>query len=464
VTVTGTSGGTSRTTSVGLTVNAAGGAVYDATLKAPKCASVGSACDSGPSLLLGRDGKGPEPNQPNTINSSCADGTSGTFHSDESNDRLKVSTTDGGSFAGGKTVRIDATVWAWTTPSSDKLDLYYAANANSPSWTFIATLTPTAAGAQTLSTTYTLPSGSLQAVRARFRYQGSASACTTGSYDDHDDLIFAVTTAPDTTPPTTSITSPTNGSTVSGITTIAASASDNVGVNRVEFYVDGALRSTDTSSPYSFAWDTMGLANGSSHTIFSRAYDAAGNVGTSSTVTVTVNNAVGDLTAVFDATLQAPKCTGVGRSCDTGAALVLGRDGKGPEPNQPNTINDSCTDGTSGTYHSDESSDRLKVSTTDGGAFAAGKTVRIDATVWVWSTPSADHLDLYYAANANSPSWTFIGTLTPTAAGAQTLSATYTLPSGSLQAVRAQFRYQGSASACTSGGYNDRDDLIFSVQ
>jgi hypothetical protein len=31
-------------------------------------------------------------------------------------------------------------------------------------------------------------------------------------------------------------------------------------------------------------------------------------------------------------------------------------------------------------------------------------------------------------------------------------------------AVRAQFRYQGSASSCTSGAYNDHDDLIFAVQ
>jgi len=56
----------------------------------------------------------------------------------------------------------------------------------------IATIVPPAAGAQTLSATYTLPSGSLQAVRANFRYQGSASSCSTGAYDDHDDLIFAV--------------------------------------------------------------------------------------------------------------------------------------------------------------------------------------------------------------------------------------------------------------------------------
>src|SRR6266853_245356 len=61
-----------------------------------------------------------------------------------------------------------------------------------PSWVLIATITPAVAGAQTLSANYTLPSGSLQAVRAQFRYLGSASSCSTGAYDDHDDLIFAV--------------------------------------------------------------------------------------------------------------------------------------------------------------------------------------------------------------------------------------------------------------------------------
>ncbi|HEX9185656.1 MAG TPA: M36 family metallopeptidase [Vicinamibacteria bacterium] len=181
------------------------------------------------------------------------------------------------------------------------------------------------------------------------------------------------------------------------------------------------------------------------------------------TVNVTGGGGGGGQAAVFDAVLQAPRCSTVGSSCDTGSSLVLGRDGRGPEPNQPNTIADSCADGTSGTFHADESNDRLVVSTTDGASFAAGKTVRVDATVWAWSTPSADRLDLYYAADATSPAWTLIATLTPTVAGQQTLSATYTLPSGALQAVRAQFRYQGSASTCTSGGYNDRDDLVFAV-
>ena len=42
-------------------------------------------------------------------------------------------------------------------------------------------------------------------------------------------------------------------------------------------------------------------------------------------------------------------------------------------------------------------------------------------------------------------------------------AATYTLPAGALQAVRAQFRYQGTRAACAAGAYNDRDDLVFAV-
>ena len=289
--VTATTSCGSASDSVTVTVQTGNTAVWDSVLQAPKCATLGSACDAGASLLLGRAALGPEPSQPNTINDSCADGTSGTFHSDESNDRIKVETTDGTDLAPGKTVRINATVWAWTTPSSDAADFYYTANANSPAWTLIGSVVPTAAGAQTLSTTYTLPSGALQAVRVQFRYQSSSANCAAGAYNDRDDLIFAVTTAPDTTPPTTSITNPASGATVGGTVNVTASASDNVGVTRVEFWIDGASASTDTTSPYAFSWVTTGYANNSSHTIQSRAFDAAGNEGTSTTISVTVNNA-----------------------------------------------------------------------------------------------------------------------------------------------------------------------------
>jgi len=72
---------------------------------------------------------------------------------------------------------------------------------------------------------------------------------------------------------------------------VTASASDNVGVTRVEFWLDGALAATDTSSPYSWSWNTTTATNGS-HSLQSKAYDAANNVGTSTTVSVTVSNGV----------------------------------------------------------------------------------------------------------------------------------------------------------------------------
>jgi len=109
----------------------------------------------------------------------------------------------------------------------------------------------------------------------------------------------------DTTAPTISVTAPTNGSTVSGIVTITASASDNVGVAKVEFYVDGTLRSTDTTSPYSWSWDTTTFAN-SSHTIVAKAYDAANNIGTSTTVSVTVSNTGGGDTTAPSVSVTAP--------------------------------------------------------------------------------------------------------------------------------------------------------------
>ena len=942
LTITGTSGTLSHTTTLNLTVNAAGGggggvqtAVYNSTLKAPGCSTIGASCDSGPSLLLGRGtlSGGTEPNQPNTINNSCADGTSGTFHSDESNDRLVIATTDGSPLAAGKTVKITATVWAYDS-TSDALDLYSAANANSPTWVFLNTIAPSAAGAQTLSTTFTLPAGGLQAIRANFRYQGTAAACSTGAYDDHDDLIFAVgagaavpdftigaapsaatlnqgasstsiisvtpsggftgsvtlaasglptgvtaTFSPTSTtgistmtltasstavtgtktvtitgtsgslthtttlnltvnaaatpdfalsasPTAASITqgstttdmitiTPANGFTgsvalsasglPSGVTAVfspsnttgsstltltasvgattgaatvtitgisgslthsktvnltvnASSASpiphyDHVVIvieentsqstvignsaapyinslaaaganftqsfaithpsqpnylalfsgstqgltddscphtftsgnlgnqlvaagftfagysetmpsngytgctsgtsgyarkhnpwvnfsnlatstnlpytsfptdfttlptlsfvipnlcddmhdcslstgdtwlkNNLDAYVTwakthnsllivtwdeddssttanqvatifagasvkpgnypetinhyrvlrtledmyglAALGSAATATPITDVWGTTvatpdfalsasptaasviqgstttdtititssngfsgsvalsasGLPSGvtasfspSSTTGTSTMTLTASSTATTGTKTVTITGTSGALshttsialtvnavggggaqTAVYNTTLKAPSCATVGSSCDSGATLLLGRANLagGVEPHQPNTINSSCADGTSGTFHSDESNDRIKVATSDGTPLAAGKTVTVTATVWAFDGTS-DALDLYYAPNANSPVWTPIQTsIVPTAAGANVLTATYTLPSGSSQAIRANFRYQGSASSCSTGAYDDHDDLIFSV-
>ena len=100
----------------------------------------------------------------------------------------------------------------------------------------------------------------------------------------------------DTTPPTVSMTAPANGASVSGSVTVAANASDNVGVAGVQFQLDGAnLGTEDTAAPYSISWDTTTTANGS-HTLTAVARDAAGNRTTSSPVTVTVSNSSGGTT------------------------------------------------------------------------------------------------------------------------------------------------------------------------
>ena len=92
----------------------------------------------------------------------------------------------------------------------------------------------------------------------------------------------------DTTPPTVSASE--SGS--AGTITLAATASDNVGVSRVEFYVDGALKATDSSSPYQASLDSTTLADGS-HTLVAKAYDATGNVGSSSGVGFSIANGSG---------------------------------------------------------------------------------------------------------------------------------------------------------------------------
>lgn len=98
-------------------------------------------------------------------------------------------------------------------------------------------------------------------------------------------------TGADTTAPAVSLTAPTAGATISGTYTMAATASDNTGVAKVEFLVDGNIKNTDTTSPYSFSLDTTALSNGG-HNFTAKAYDAAGNSTTSAIVSATIQNAV----------------------------------------------------------------------------------------------------------------------------------------------------------------------------
>lgn len=105
------------------------------------------------------------------------------------------------------------------------------------------------------------------------------------SCSDDDDS----STGPDTTSPTVWVAAPADSSSVIGglPLTITAGVSDNKGVTKVEFYVDLLLASVDSvPAVFDYVWGTVDKEG--DHTIYLRAFDAAGNIGVSDTITVTV--------------------------------------------------------------------------------------------------------------------------------------------------------------------------------
>ena len=94
----------------------------------------------------------------------------------------------------------------------------------------------------------------------------------------------------DITAPSVIITSPLNGSAISGSLNIAVSASDNVGVVTVSCSVDGVVIGNLTTAPYNFLWNTSTASVGT-HTITSMAKDAMGNT-SYSTITVAKNTVI----------------------------------------------------------------------------------------------------------------------------------------------------------------------------
>ena len=99
--------------------------------------------------------------------------------------------------------------------------------------------------------------------------------------------VYTTEGASDTTPPTASVTSPSSGANVSGNVNIQATASDNIGVSKVEFYVDGTKEGEDATSPYSYTWNSPTASYGN-HTIYVRACDAASNCTNSSSISVSI--------------------------------------------------------------------------------------------------------------------------------------------------------------------------------
>lgn len=105
-----------------------------------------------------------------------------------------------------------------------------------------------------------------------------------GNVRNSASISFAVqngsTGSSDSIAPTVSMTSPAANYLANGYMTLSATASDNVGVVGVQFYVNGvAVGSEDRTAPYSLSWNSKTLATYevTSHTVYAVARDAAGN-------------------------------------------------------------------------------------------------------------------------------------------------------------------------------------------
>lgn len=129
-------------------------------------------------------------------------------------------------------------------------------------------------------TEVTLPNGQLGFVSTEFIFSQGAASGEAGP------LIYykAYPTQPptDTTAPSVSITQPANGSRVSkGSTiTIKASASDDAGIAKVAFYINGVLTCVSPFAAYTCNW-TVPSTPGVTYTITAQAFDIALNTASS---------------------------------------------------------------------------------------------------------------------------------------------------------------------------------------
>jgi hypothetical protein len=114
-----------------------------------------------------------------------------------------------------------------------------------------------------------------------FSFVASANSVFTLTYSGPADAVA----------PSVSVTTPQPGGEVSGTVTVSTTtATDDVGIQGVQFMLDGVLLGVeDTTAPYDVQWSSATVPNGT-HSLVAVARDGHGNVTTSEPIVVTVNN------------------------------------------------------------------------------------------------------------------------------------------------------------------------------
>jgi hypothetical protein len=181
------------------------------------------------------------------------------------------------------------TFWYWPSTTDTITYDWQEAQVRNSSGTMLAQIFKLASNTQAWTQkTFDLTPYKGQTIELYFNVYGDGYGDLTYMYLDD----VSVTTSNDTTPPVVTVTSPQNGAQVSGTVTVSASATDpdNPTVSSMQLFIDSVMVASNTNSnTISYSWNTTTYTNGP-HSIYAKAYDAAGNVGTSSTINVTVNN------------------------------------------------------------------------------------------------------------------------------------------------------------------------------
>lgn len=112
-------------------------------------------------------------------------------------------------------------------------------------------------------------------------YLEAVAVDSSGNIGNSNTVMIYVSNPKDTTSPEVYITSPIDGSYVTTNQKINVTASDDIGVSKIELYIDGVLKSSVNGNSLSFSWNTRKITKGI-HTISAKAYDLSGNTKTKS--------------------------------------------------------------------------------------------------------------------------------------------------------------------------------------
>jgi hypothetical protein len=102
-----------------------------------------------------------------------------------------------------------------------------------------------------------------------------------GNQSTNGATLFTIGRTPDTEPPTLVLLYPVPGDPLTATVNVAVDVADNVGVQRVEYYVDGGIAGAPNfiaiSPPWNYSWDTTPWADGLVHTLYIKAFDTSDN-------------------------------------------------------------------------------------------------------------------------------------------------------------------------------------------